>query len=76
MQDILLIKYGELALKGDNRSFFENKLIKNIKHALSDFKEVKVEKTHGRIYVECDGDIEEVIERLKKSLWYCRNNKS
>ncbi|WP_029688532.1 tRNA uracil 4-sulfurtransferase ThiI [Thermoanaerobacter sp. A7A] len=66
MQDILLIKYGELALKGDNRSFFENKLIKNIKHALSDFKEVKVEKTHGRIYVECDGDIEEVIERLKK----------
>jgi len=31
MQDILLIKYGELALKGDNRSFFENKLIKNIK---------------------------------------------
>ncbi|SHE84170.1 thiamine biosynthesis protein ThiI [Thermoanaerobacter uzonensis DSM 18761] len=66
MQDILLIKYGELALKGDNRSFFENKLIKNIKHALSDFKEVNVEKTHGRIYVECDGDIEEVIERLKK----------
>jgi len=66
MQDILLIKYGELALKGDNRSFFENKLIKNIKHALSDFKKVKVEKTHGRIYVECDGDIEEVIERLKK----------
>lgn len=66
MQDILLIKYGELALKGDNRSFFENKLIKNIKHALSDFKEVNVEKTHGRIYVECDGDIEEVIEKLKK----------
>ncbi|HHW57713.1 MAG TPA: tRNA 4-thiouridine(8) synthase ThiI [Clostridia bacterium] len=66
MQDILLIKYGELALKGDNRSFFENKLIKNIKHALKDFKEVKVEKTHGRIYVECDEDIEEVIEKLKK----------
>ncbi|AIS52723.1 tRNA sulfurtransferase ThiI [Thermoanaerobacter kivui] len=66
MQDVLLIKYGELALKGDNRSFFENKLVKNIKSALKDFKEVKVEKTHGRIYVECDGDIEEVIERLKK----------
>ncbi|KHO62824.1 thiamine biosynthesis protein ThiI [Thermoanaerobacter sp. YS13] len=66
MQDILLIKYGELALKGDNRSFFENKLIKNIKHTLSDFKEVNVEKTHGRIYVECDGDTEEVIEKLKK----------
>lgn len=66
MQDILLIKYGELALKGDNRSFFENKLIKNIKHALADFQKIKVEKTHGRIYIECEGDIEEVIERLKK----------
>ncbi|KKC29413.1 tRNA uracil 4-sulfurtransferase ThiI [Caldanaerobacter subterraneus KAk] len=66
MKDVLLIKYGELALKGENRSFFENTLVKNIKYALKDFDGVKVEKTHGRIYVECEKDVEEAIERLKK----------
>lgn len=66
MKDVLLIKYGELALKGENRSFFENTLVKNIKYALRDFDGVKVEKTHGRIYVECEKDVEEAIERLKK----------
>ncbi|MGB9780020.1 tRNA uracil 4-sulfurtransferase ThiI [Caldanaerobacter sp.] len=66
MKDVLLIKYGELALKGENRSFFENALVKNIKYALRDFDGVKVEKTHGRIYVECEKNVEEAIERLKK----------
>ncbi|TCO66948.1 tRNA uracil 4-sulfurtransferase ThiI [Caldanaerobacter subterraneus] len=66
MKDVLLIKYGELALKGENRSFFENTLVKNIKYALRDFDGVKVEKTHGRIYVECEKNVEEAIERLKK----------
>jgi len=64
--DIILIKYGELALKGDNRAFFENKLVKNIKEALKGYYGIKVEKTHGRIYVECDGNVNEVIDKLKK----------
>lgn len=64
--DIILIKYGELALKGDNRAFFENKLVKNIKEALKGYDGIKVEKTHGRIYVECGGNVNEVIDKLKK----------
>ncbi|WP_434577372.1 tRNA uracil 4-sulfurtransferase ThiI [Thermoanaerobacterium thermosaccharolyticum] len=64
--DIILIKYGELALKGDNRAFFENKLVKNIKEALKGYDGIKVEKTHGRIYVEFDGNVNEVIDKLKK----------
>ncbi|MDK2805128.1 MAG: tRNA uracil 4-sulfurtransferase [Thermoanaerobacterium sp.] len=64
--DIILIKYGELALKGDNRAFFENKLVKNIKEALKGYDGIKVEKTHGRIYVECDGNVNEVIDKLRK----------
>lgn len=66
MVDVLLIKYGELALKGDNRSFFENKLIKNIKNTLKDFENIKIEKTHGRIYIECDDNVDDVIGKLKK----------
>ena len=34
MKEILLIKNGEIALKGLNRSSFEDTLIKNIKTAL------------------------------------------
>ena len=34
MKEILLIKNGEIALKGLNRSTFEDMLIKNIKNAL------------------------------------------
>ena len=66
MQDILLIKYGELALKGDNRYLFENRLVKNIKSALSEIENLRVEKTHGRIYVEPGGDTDLAIEKLKK----------
>ena len=32
MQEILLIKNGELALKGLNRSTFESVLLKNLRH--------------------------------------------
>ncbi|AFK86562.1 MULTISPECIES: tRNA uracil 4-sulfurtransferase ThiI [Thermoanaerobacterium] len=64
--EVILIKYGELALKGGNRSFFENKLVRNIKEALKSFDGVKVEKTHGRIYVETSNNAKEAIDRLRK----------
>ncbi|ORX24041.1 tRNA 4-thiouridine(8) synthase ThiI [Thermoanaerobacterium sp. PSU-2] len=64
--EVILIKYGELALKGDNRAFFENKLVRNIKEALKSFDGVKVEKTHGRIYVETSNDAKEAIDKLRK----------
>ncbi len=34
MKNVIMIKYGEIYLKGNNRSFFENLLLKNIKYAL------------------------------------------
>lgn len=67
MDKMIVIKYGEIALKGKNRSFFEKKLVSNIKHALVGLEGYKVIREHGRIYVECDSDIEEeVIERTQK----------
>lgn len=35
-QNIIILRYGELHLKGKNRGFFEKKLIDNIKFALQD----------------------------------------
>lgn len=50
MEKLLLIRYGEIFLKGKNRSFFENMLKDNIKNALLDFN-VEVYKIPGRMIV-------------------------
>ncbi|MBN2898332.1 MAG: tRNA 4-thiouridine(8) synthase ThiI [Clostridia bacterium] len=67
MDKLIVVKYGEIALKGKNRSYFEKKLFANIKHALMGLEGYKVIREHGRMYVLCDGAIEdEVIERTRK----------
>lgn len=47
---LLLLKYGEIALKGKNRRFFENQLLTNIKDRLQNY-DYKLENIKGRIYV-------------------------
>ena len=37
MKEIILLKYGEIALKGLNKSTFESIMIKNIKYRLKSF---------------------------------------
>ena len=56
MKEIILIKNGELALKGLNRSVFEDTLIKNIKVALSDLGDYTVRKAQSTIYIEPEND--------------------
>ena len=36
MNDVIMIKYGEIILKGRNRPLFEEKLIKNIKFKINE----------------------------------------
>ncbi|GGK12349.1 putative tRNA sulfurtransferase [Caldalkalibacillus thermarum] len=63
--DHVLIRYGELALKGKNRKLFENQLQENIRSQLKDLN-VKLRKTHGRLYLDLQGEsFETVHERLK-----------
>ena len=38
MDNIIVLRYGELYLKGKNRGFFERQLIDNIKHKLKPYK--------------------------------------
>lgn len=38
MEKVIVIRYGEIYLKGKNRDYFERLLIKNIKYRLSKFK--------------------------------------
>jgi len=67
MKEIILIKDGELALKGLNRKNFENTLIANIKRRLRDLGAVKIENLQSTITIEPldeDYDFEEALERV------------
>lgn len=68
MKEIILIKDGELALKGLNRKNFENTLIGNIKRRLKSLGEVKIENLQSTITIEPlddNYDFEEALERVK-----------
>jgi thiamine biosynthesis protein ThiI len=66
--DCFLIHYSEIALKGKNRPFFEQKLQDNLRSALARFSGTKVEREHGRMIVWMkDGKrTEQIAEQIKK----------
>ncbi|MDI3508643.1 MAG: tRNA uracil 4-sulfurtransferase [Clostridiales bacterium] len=65
---VILIRYGEIHLKGLNRPFFENTLARNIRHALAGFDNAEVLKGEGRFYVKGiePQRIDEAIARIRK----------
>ena len=59
MKEIILVKNGELALKGLNRSSFEDILIKNMKRRLNDLGSFEFTKSQSTIMVDpVDDDID------------------
>ena len=67
MYNVLIVKYGEIGVKGKNRYLFENRLIKNIKNMLKPLGKYNVYKEYGRIYVDIeDGRFEEVANEVRK----------
>ena len=67
MEQVLLIRYDEIHLKGLNRPFFERKLIEGIKHSLSGLN-ATVHKEQGRIFVYgiAAEDRDEAVDRLTR----------
>lgn len=63
--NLLLIRYGELGLKGKNKARFINILTQNIRHALADLPKREIKYTWGRVWVEVKGDYEKVMQRLQ-----------
>lgn len=65
--DHILIRYGEMALKGKNIKKFIIRLQENIQHKLKEFPNAKVKRTQGRMFVLLNGhDPELIIEKCKK----------
>ena len=62
--DRILVRYGDLTLKGRNQNMFLKKVQNLTRSKLSDL-DVKIECTHSRIYVMLNGtDYNEVIKKL------------
>jgi len=66
MKKIILIKYGELTTKKDNRNFFIKSLYNNIQNKLKNI-DLKIEKTLSRMYIIYDEVNEKkIIDSLKQ----------
>jgi thiamine biosynthesis protein ThiI len=67
MENVIIIRYAEIHLKGLNRPYFEKALVKNISAALEGFKGANVKRGESRVYVEgvSDDDLSGVLEALK-----------
>ena len=69
MKEIILIKNGELTLKGLNRCNFEDILIKNIRKSIRDLGECSIKKAQSTIFIEPKDesfDFAEALERIKR----------
>ncbi len=68
MKEVILIKNGELALKGLNRRTFEDVMIKNMRRRLADLGEFTFTPAQSTIKVEGpDGaDLDEAVERVSR----------
>jgi thiamine biosynthesis protein ThiI len=64
--DLILVRFGELTIKGKNRSKFEALMFRQIKLALSSHSRLTYRKTYGRLYIQLNGEpYEPIAERLK-----------
>lgn len=69
MKELILVRCGEIMLKGLNRPYFENKLLGNIKKSINEYGKSRIVKSYGRIFIEPldnNFDNEGAIERLTK----------
>jgi thiamine biosynthesis protein ThiI len=63
---LCVVRYSEIGLKGENRSWFEERLRKNMKDQLAGLDVVRVERVRGRILVHHAADPRDVGPRLAR----------
>lgn len=69
MKEIILCKYGEIALKGLNKSSFESTLVKNVKRRLRRFGKFDYWRSQSTLYIsplEESIDMDDVLEAVGK----------
>ncbi|WP_304171777.1 tRNA uracil 4-sulfurtransferase ThiI [Limnochorda pilosa] len=66
MRELILVRYGEIGLKGDNRPAFEGRLVQNLRDALAHLPGIRVFRSHGRIFIDPAGETTAALERLRR----------
>lgn len=64
--DHIIIRYGEISLKGNNRGDFENVLVRNIERALSRWSGVTVRRIGGRILISVEEATSDILAALQR----------
>ena len=66
--DALVVHYHEVGLKGRNRDFFENALVRNLRRALRGTGYGRVKRLFGRVVVDFQqrADVAEAAERARR----------
>ncbi|CCU80243.1 Thiamine biosynthesis protein thiI [Halanaerobium saccharolyticum subsp. saccharolyticum DSM 6643] len=65
MYDLIIIRYGEISLKGDNINDFISQLVANIKRATADLGDFEISTIYGRIFLYAESNkIEKIVKRL------------
>lgn len=64
---LIIIHHSEIALKKGNRSFFENRLVQNIRKAVRDLSGVRVRVAFGRflVWVHDPDELDVIVNRLQ-----------
>lgn len=67
-RNTLIVRCGEVALKGLNKPYFEKMLVDRIKKVLKEFENVEVKRLEGLIFVRADKslDIDRIIGIISK----------
>jgi tRNA uracil 4-sulfurtransferase len=61
VQEALLVRYGEIGLKGGNRPLFEKALVENLRHALADAPNLRILRMRGRLLLRSDAPADELV---------------
>jgi len=65
--DFILLRLGELTLKGRNRTRFENAALEDVRERLRPFERITFTREFGRIYLQLNGEpYDQVAEQLKR----------
>lgn len=67
MADILIIRNGEISIKGQNRRMFEKRLIDQLKLVLREHRALSVKRSDGRIHIDLGGEQpQNIIDKVKE----------
>lgn len=67
--DLILVRFGEITIKGRNRNRFEKMQLDQIRSVLGAFPALTYERAYGRVYIRLNGESYEQVASLLKPIF-------